>query len=69
MQNTNLKIKQKSLQLQAFNVDTQWNLVQVMFQTDLETLFDEHKVDEANPRRRLKTYRKSTQSSNMNQFM
>lgn len=59
MQNTISRIKQKSLQLQAFNVDTQWNLVQVMFQTYLQTLFDEHKVDEANPKRRLKTYREA----------
>jgi hypothetical protein len=30
-----------------------------MFQTNLQTLFDEHKVDEANLRRRLKTYREA----------
>jgi hypothetical protein len=35
MQNTILRIKQKSLQLQASHVDTWWNLVQNMLQTYL----------------------------------
>jgi hypothetical protein len=35
MQNTILRTKQKSLQLQASNVDTWWNLVQDTLQTDL----------------------------------
>ncbi len=35
MQNTILRTKQKSLQLQASNVDTWWNLGEDMFQTNL----------------------------------
>ncbi len=54
-----MRTKQKSLQLQASNVDTWWNLSEDMFQIDSQTLFDEHKANEANSRTRLKTYMKT----------
>ncbi len=47
--NTILRTKQTSLQLQTYNVDTRLNLIHDM-------LFDEHKVDETNSIKRLKTY-------------
>ncbi len=59
MQNIILKNKQKSLQLQASNVDTWWNLVQDMFLTNLQTLFDGQKANETNSKRRLKAYREA----------
>ncbi len=59
MQNTNLKTKQKSLQLHASNVDTQWNLVQDMLQTNLQTLFGEHNTYEASYIKRFKAYREA----------
>jgi hypothetical protein len=55
MHNIILKTKQKSLQLQAYHVDTWWNLVQDMLQIDLKTLFDEHKAYEAY-KKKLKAY-------------
>ncbi len=54
MQNTIIRIKQKSLQLQTSNVDTWWNLVQDFFQIGLKTLFDEHKAYETSYRKKLK---------------
>ncbi len=57
MQKIIIKIKQKSLQLQASNVDTWWNLIRNMFQTYLQILFDEHKADEASSKRRLEAYK------------
>ncbi len=58
MQNIILKAKQKSLQLQAYNVDTWWNLVQDMLQIDLKTQFDEHKAYETY-KKKLKAYREA----------
>ncbi len=54
-----MKTKQKSLQLQACNIDTWWNLIHDMFQTDLQTLFDEHKANEASYKRRFKAYKEA----------
>lgn len=54
-----MRTMQKSLQLQAFNVDTWWNLIQDMLQTNLQTLFDDNKVYEVSYIRRLKAYRET----------
>lgn len=40
-------------------MDTWWNLIQDMLQTYLQTLFDEHKANETNYKRRLKAYRET----------
>jgi hypothetical protein len=40
MQNTILRTKQKSMELQASNVDEWWNLVQDLLQKNKQGLFD-----------------------------
>jgi len=40
-------------------VDTWWNLVQDMFLTNLQTLFDGQKANETNSKKRLKAYREA----------
>jgi hypothetical protein len=40
MQNTILRTKQKSMELQASNVDEWWNLVQDLLQKNIQGLFD-----------------------------
>ncbi len=47
------------MQFQACDVDEWWNLVQDLLKKCIHDLFDEHKVDEANYRRKLKAYQEA----------
>ncbi len=45
------------MELDALDIDVQWNLVQDILQKHVHNLFDEHKTNEARYKRNFRVYR------------